>query len=92
MSIPIEPEEGVVLVLLPESEWGELPVVRKEHDSLTWGLVVAVNPGQPNKAYLLGRNAYWRKYKDDARFGKYALIDIKDIMGVSIGSDTISTD
>jgi hypothetical protein len=83
----IEPEPGVVLVQLPESEHGNLPSVRKEHDSLTWGTVLAINEDDKDKAYLVGRNIHWRKYRDDARVGKnMALIEIGDILGTSFES------
>lgn len=92
MSIIIEPEPGNVLVQLPESEHGDLPVVKKEHDSLTWGTVIFVNvTDSEHYGYLLGRVAHWRKYKDDARLGgNLALIEIRDILGTSY--DTSSTD
>lgn len=74
----VEPEPGNVVVKLPEA----LPTVVKDHDSLTYGVVISVSPTDKDKQYLLGKVAYWRKYKDDARIdNQHALIEIKDIMG-----------
>lgn len=78
MSSAIKPEQGIVVVEFPMV----LPTVVKDHDSLTYGKVIAVNEKDVDKAYLLGKTAYWRKYKDDARIDNdHALIEIKDIMG-----------
>lgn len=84
-----EPEPGTVLVKLAESEFGNIPVPTKAYDSLTWGLVVKLNSADTTKTYLENRIAYWRKYKDDARVPetKFALIEIKDILGSSYESD-----
>lgn len=84
----IEPNEGVVLVELPTSEWGNIPVPEKPHDSLTGGMIIAINPADSEKfGHWNGRMAHWRKYKDDARIKKnLALIEIKDILGTSYES------
>lgn len=87
----IEPMPGTVLVQLAESEYGNIPVPVKSHDSLTWGQVVSVNEDDVIACgFLRGRVAYWRKYKDDARIPntKLALIEIKDILGSSYDSDS----
>jgi hypothetical protein len=83
MAIVVAPEPGVAVVQLPTSEYGDVPVLTKAHDSLTYGMLLAVNEAdQKNKGYLVGRTVYFRKYKDDARLtGNQALIEIKDILG-----------
>lgn len=89
MTRTIQPEPGNVVVKLPVSEYGDIPVPEKQHDSLTWGTVVAISEADKDKAYLMGRTAYWRKYKDDARLGdNLCLIEIKDIMGSSFENTT----
>lgn len=82
-----------MLVQLPESEHGDLPTVKKEHDSLTWGTVICVSLMDNERyGYLLGRTAHWRKYKDDARLGdNLALIEIGDILGTSYEPDSLSS-
>jgi co-chaperonin GroES (HSP10) len=86
----IEPMRGTVLVELGTSEWGDIPVPEKSHDSLTWGKVVAVNEDDKEAyGFLQNRNAHWRKYKDDARVdNNYAFIEIKDILGTSYANTT----
>jgi co-chaperonin GroES (HSP10) len=86
----LEPESGSVLVELGISEFGNIPVPEKQHDSMTWGKVIAVNEMDTDKEYLIGRIAFWRKYKDDARVpdaiaeGKrYVWIQIEDILGTA---------
>ena len=89
----IEPTKGTVLVELGTSEWGDIPVPEKAHDSLTWGKVVAVNESETKEyGWMVGRNAHWRKYKDDARVDRTScFIEIKDILGTSY-ENTASTD
>ena len=82
----IYPEPGVVLVQLAVSKYGDIPVVDKPHNSVTFGTVVQVNETDKDKQYLKGRTAYWREYKDDARVDdaeRLCLIEIKDILGTS---------
>lgn len=88
----VEPEPGVILVRLATSEFGDVPVPEKAHDSMTHGTVVAINPENKDRAYLMGRTAYFRKYKDDARLfedNKLALIEIKDVLGTSYEKETV---
>lgn len=87
-----EPFKGVVLVELL-GEFGNIPTVVKEHTTLTSGTIIAVNKADEEEyGFLVGRTAYWRKYKDDARIGKNGcFIDIKDILGSSY-EDTSGTD
>lgn len=94
----IEPEKGVVLVKLGVSEYGDIPVPPKDHDSLTWGEVVSINKeDRDDYSYLLGRRAHWRKYKDDLRIDAkvgdsiLCLIEIKDILGTSYDTDSPSS-
>jgi len=83
----IEPMAGTVLAKLSTSEFGDIPVPEKQHDSMTWGKVLAVNGYDLEiYGYLEGRVAYWRKYKDDARIpgeDRLVFIEIKDILGTS---------
>jgi len=83
----IEPMAGTVLVKLATSEFGDIPVPEKQHDSMTWGQVLLVNKFDHEiYGFLEGRMAYWRKYKDDARIpgkDKLVFIEIKDILGTS---------
>ncbi|MDE1829390.1 MAG: hypothetical protein KGI25_03605 [Thaumarchaeota archaeon] len=94
----LEPMQGSVLVELGISEFGDIPVPTKDHDSMTWGRVIAVNEEDKDFEFLIDRIAFWRKYKDDARVpdtiaeGKrYVWIEIKDILGTA-NEITTSTD
>ncbi len=86
----IEPMPGVILVELPASEFGDVPTIAKSHDSMTYGKVLAMHELDKEEQYLLGRVAYWRKYKDDARIPhtQYALIEISDILGSSYDTES----
>lgn len=88
-----EPTKGNILVELSASEWGDIPVPEKSHDSLTYGKVISVSKSEVEKNdWLVGRTAYWRKYRDDARIGEnMCFIEVKDIMGTSY-ENTASTD
>ena len=73
----IEPFEGVVLVELI-NEFGDIPTVKKDHDSLTSGKVISVNKLDTDREYLVGRTVHWRKYLDDARLpNNQCFINIK---------------
>lgn len=84
--------KGVILAKLSTSEYGDIPVPEKDYDSITWGTVLAVHPEDETQyGYLLGRQAHWRKYKDDARIAgekTLVLIEIKDILGSSYDERT----
>jgi len=91
----IAPMEGTVLVQLSTSEFGDIPVPEKQHDSMTWGKVIGVNPADDKYVFLLNKTAYWRKYKDDARVPgeqKLVFIEIKDILGVSFEQEENNAD
>lgn len=88
MTITIKPVEGVVVVKLPVSEFGDIPVAEKAHDSVTYGKVVAVNPVDSEAQQFMGTTVHFRKYKDDARIGELCLIEIKDILGSSVETAT----
>lgn len=68
-----------------ESEFDNIPVPEKDYDSMTWGTILAVNKNdEADYGFLVGRQAHWRKFKDDCRVGKNdVLIEIKDILGSS---------
>lgn len=92
MSTIIEPADGVVLAKLSTSEFGDIPIPEKAHDSMTYGVIVKVpkGAGMENR---IGQTAFWRKYKDDARIpgkDKLVLIEQKDILGYA-HSDTDSS-
>lgn len=71
---------------------GDIPKIEKSHDTSTCGIVVGVNPDLELPNRLLGRMVYYRAYKDDARVGKdLALIEIKDILGVSDDTTTAAS-
>ena len=86
----LEPMQGSVLAELATSEFGDIPVPEKQHDSTTWAKVMAVNENDKEYLYLLDRTIFYRKYKDDARIPsviedkkKLVFIDIKDILGTA---------
>jgi hypothetical protein len=84
--IHVVPQPGVALVKLPVSDYGAIPVPERSHDSLTWGTVISLHEDDKKYEYLIGRTAYWRKYKDDARVkgdDKLVFIEINDILGSS---------
>lgn len=92
MSIHIEPADGVVLVKLSTSEFGDIPVPEKAHDSMTHGIIVAVSRDNSILQEHIGKLAFWRKFKDDARIPgkeKLVLIEVKDILGY--GTDSSSS-
>lgn len=83
--------KGTVLAKLSASEYGDIPVPEKDYDSITWGTVVELNKDDADYDYLLGRQIYYRRFKDDARiaFDKtLVLIEIKDILGSSYDEET----
>lgn len=89
---------GTALVSLGASNFGDVPVPEKSHDTITWGTIIKLNKEDEKQyGYLLNREGYWRAYKDDAKIDphvgqkKLCLIDIKDILGSSY-EDTTSTD
>lgn len=84
MTITIKPVKGVVVVKLPLSEFGDIPVPEKAHDSVTYGEVVSINPKDTDAKEFMGTTVHFRKYKDDARIGELCLIEIKDILGSSV--------
>jgi len=82
----IKPALGIVLVELPNSNYGSVPFPEKSYDSVTYGTIVAVHPDDDQS--LLGKTEYHRLFKDDCRVKgdngeKQALIEIADIMGTS---------
>lgn len=93
MSTVITPMPGVALVQLGASEFGNVPVPEKAHDSMTSGIVVGMNPSDSNWKDLMGKTIYYRKFKDDARINgkdKLVLIEISDILGSSYDTDSAS--
>ncbi len=91
----IEPTKGNILAKLSTSEYGDIPVPEKDYDSITWGTVVATNEEDKEEyGYLLGRQAYWRRFKDDCRIADektLVLIEINDILGSSYESTDTSS-
>jgi len=89
MTRVIEPTQGRVLVKLGVSEYGNIPVPPKDYDSITWGLIVKVNPADKEYSGWVGKFGHWRRFKDDMRVDfssgneNFALVDIIDIMGIS---------
>lgn len=83
---------GIVLAELALSEFGDVPVPEKDHDSITWGTVVAINrEDEEEYKYLLGRKAHWRRYMDDCRIPEnkqLVLIEIDKILGTSYEEDS----
>lgn len=79
----IIPQPGRILVKLPVSEFGHIPVTPKPHDSLTHGVGLALDESDVEQyGHFIGRTLFWRLYKDDARITKeLCLIDLTDIMG-----------
>lgn len=92
----IQPTSGVVLVELAASNFGELiPLPEKNFDSITHGTILAVGSPQ-DFADWVGCTAFWRQYKDDCRVDdgsgrKLALIEAKDILGVTDASTDTPT-
>ncbi len=82
-----EPSAGAILVRLDS---GAIPAPEKQHDTVTSGQVIAINPSDANVyAVWVGRDAHWRGYKDDCRLpNKLALIEIKDVLGTTYDDDT----
>jgi hypothetical protein len=92
----IEPSDGVVLVELAASNYGDFQLPEKSYDSISYGVIVAISPVPGLAKDWIGRTAYWRMYKDDCRLTddndrKLALIEIKDILGTSYASNDSAT-
>lgn len=91
MMIMIEPQTGVVLVELATSNYGDIPMPEKSYDSITSGKIIALPEHNVTMQFKIGDIGYWRLYKDDCRVEgpkgeKLALIEVKDILGVSSAS------
>lgn len=91
--VMIEPRTGAVLVELAASNYGAIPLPEKSYDSITSGKIIAVSDevSIPPLKEMIGKTGYWRLYKDDCRVEgpngeKQALIEIKDILGLSDAS------
>lgn len=87
----IRPREGVVLVKLAASNYGDIPMPEKSYDSITNGVIVATNPKDTESDFQVGDSGFWRLYKDDCRVTgdndeKLALINITDILGTADGT------
>lgn len=90
----IEPFVGVVLVELPASNYGVIPMPSKSYDSITHGTVLAINPkDQDTWGHLVGRTVHYPTFKDDCKVKtddkrNLQLIPIKDIYGSSYTETT----
>lgn len=86
----IEPNQGVLLVKLPASEFGNIPVPDKAYASTTYGEVLYVHHTDKTKhGYLVGRTAYWDKFKDIKipTTDNLAFVKVEDVMGYSLPED-----
>jgi hypothetical protein len=77
----MQPEPGNAIVKVPSSEWGDMPVQKTAHHSVTWGEIISLHSDDmPVKAYLIGRVGHWHRYSDDIMLNdEYAVVELKDI-------------
>lgn len=80
----LTPLDGVVLVELGSSPFGNIPVPEKKYDSRTEGVIVAL-PVEKVGELQIGLKVFWEEYKDTVRAKQddkeYAFIKIEDIRG-----------
>lgn len=86
-SLPI-PLNDCVLVALDSSPYKMVAATEGKYDSRTSGTIVAVDEySEIIPDDIMNRTGYWREYKDDCRIKiddkLYALVEYKDILGVS---------
>lgn len=86
----IEPNIGVVLVKLAAGNFGGLPIPDK-YDSITSGTIIAIAE-KDNHTFKIGDIEFHRLFKDDCRIDgpndeKFALIEVKDILGKKYEKD-----
>ena len=77
------PLNDTVLVEIVGSQYGNVAIPDKKYDSRTSCTVLQV--GNEELDFLIGHEAFWRMFKDDAQFKDgnktFAFIDASDILG-----------
>ena len=77
----MQPQQGNVIVKIPTSEYGAVPVNVTTYHSVTWGEIIQLHPKDEEEyGYLVGKIGHWRKYADDILLpGGHSVIPISDI-------------
>jgi hypothetical protein len=89
----VVPEIGVLLIQMPASKYGGLPVAGTNYkDEACYGTVLEVNPDDTEAQRFKGKTVYFKLFKADCEVTsdsnkKIALISINEILGSSDAED-----